>query len=57
MRSHTPNDIIINGAYLGAILLANPLPLLSYLIYIAVVVLLIVLLPNLEDGINYQVND
>jgi len=57
MRSHIPNYIIINGAYLGAILLAKPLPLLSYVIYITVVVLLIVFLPKLDDGINYQVND
>ncbi len=38
MRSHIPNYIIINSAYLGAILLANPLPLLSYAIYITAVV-------------------
>ncbi len=57
MRSHIPNYIIINGAYLGAILLANPLPLLSYLIYITAVVLLIIFLPKLDDGINYQVKE
>jgi len=55
MRSHTPNYVIVNGAYLGAILLAGTFPLLSYLIYIAVVILLIVFLPKLDDGINYQV--
>ena len=55
MRSHTPNYVIVNGAYLGAILLAGIFPLLSYLIYIAVVILLIVFLPKLDDGINYQV--
>ena len=55
MCSHTPNYVIVNGAYLGAILLASTFPLLSYLIYIAVVILLIVFLPKLDDGINYQV--
>ena len=55
MRSHTPNYVIVNGAYLGAILLANSFPLVSYLIYIAVVILLIVFLPKLDDGIKYHV--
>jgi uncharacterized membrane protein len=55
MRRHTPNYIIVNALYLCAILLAHTLPLLSYLIYISVVVLLIVFLPKLDDGINYQV--
>lgn len=54
LRSHTPVYIIINGAYLGAILLARPLPLLSYIIYIAVVVVIIFFLPKVDDGINYQ---
>jgi cobalamin synthase len=54
MRSHTPNYIIVNGAYLGAILLAHSFPLLSYIIYIAVVILIIVFLPKRDDGINYQ---
>lgn len=54
LRSHTPNYIIINGAYLGAILLAHRFPLVSYLIYISVVVFLIVFLPKPDDGINYQ---
>jgi len=57
MRSHIPNYIMINGAYLGAILLADPLPLLSYMIYIIAVLLLIIFLPKLDDGINYQVKD
>ena len=54
MRSHTPNYIFVNGSYLGAILLANIYPLASYLIYIAVVLLLIIFLPKVDDGINYQ---
>jgi len=57
MRKHIPNYIVINSAYLGAILVANPLPLLSYVIYITAVVLLIVFLPKLDDGINYQVKE
>ncbi len=56
LRQHTPVYAIVNGAYLGAILLAHPFPLLSYIIYIAVVVVLIVFLPKVDDGINYQVN-
>lgn len=52
LRSHTPVYIFVNVAYLGAILLAHSFPLLSYLIYIAVVVFLIVFLPKLDDGIN-----
>ena len=48
---------MVNGAYLVAILVARPLPLLSYLIYIAVVVLIIVFLPKVDDGINYQVKE
>jgi uncharacterized membrane protein len=54
MRSHTPVYIFVNVLYLCAILLAHPLPLLSYLIYIAVVVFLIVFLPKLDDGINFK---
>ena len=52
MRSHTPVYIVVNGSYLFAILLAHSLPLLSYLIYIAVIVFLMVFLPKLDDGIN-----
>ncbi|HXQ32614.1 MAG TPA: TMEM175 family protein [Anaerolineales bacterium] len=52
MRRHTPVYIFVNGSYLGAILLAHSLPLLSYLIYIVVIVALIVFLPKLDDGIN-----
>ena len=52
IRRHTPVYIFVNGAYLGAILLAHSLPLLSYLIYIVVIVALIVFLPRLDDGIN-----
>jgi len=54
LKRHTPVYIIVNGLYLCAILLAHPLPLLSYLIYIAVVAFLIIFLPKLDDGINYQ---
>jgi uncharacterized membrane protein len=54
MQRHTPVYIIVNGSYLGAILLAHSVPLLSYLIYIAVIVSLIVLLPRLDDGINVK---
>jgi len=52
IRSHTPVYLVVNGSYLGAILLAHSSPLLSYLIYIAVVVILIIFLPKLDDGIN-----
>ena len=54
LRSHTPNYIIVNGAYLLAILIAKPYPLASYLIYILVVTLLILLLPKQDDGIDYE---
>lgn len=54
LRRHIPNYIFVNGAYLGAILLANSLPGLSYTIYILVVLSLIIFLPKLDDGINYQ---
>lgn len=54
LRRHTPNYIFVNGSYLGAILLANIYPLVSYLIYIMVVLLLIIFLPKIDDGINYQ---
>jgi uncharacterized membrane protein len=54
MRSHTPVYIVVNGAYLGAILLAHSFPLLSYMIYIAVIIFLIVFLPKLDDGINIK---
>jgi uncharacterized membrane protein len=56
LRRHTPNYIVVNGAYLGAILLANSFPLASYLIYVFVVLGLIILLPKLDDGINYRGN-
>lgn len=52
MRQHTPNYIIVNVLYLAAILLARWLPLLSYLIYIIVVVFLIIFLPKLDDGLK-----
>ncbi len=54
LRSHIPNYIVVNVLYLCAILLAHPLPLASYVIYIAVVVFLIVFLPKVDDGINFK---
>ena len=54
LRGHTPIYIIVNGLYLGAILLAQPFPLLSYLIYMAVIVFLIVFLPKVDDGIRIK---
>jgi len=54
LRSHTPVYIFVNVLYLCAILVAHPLPILSYLIYIAVVVFLIVFLPKLDDGIKVK---
>ena len=51
VRRHTPIHITINVSYLCAILLAHPFPVLSYLIYIAVVIGLIVFLPRVDDGI------
>ena len=54
MRSHTPVYIFVNAAYLGAVLAAHTIPVLSYLIYIAVVVFLIVFLPKSDDGINIK---
>lgn len=54
LRSHTPNYIIVNGAYLVAMLMANVYPLVSYLIYIFVVALVIIFLPKQDDGIDYQ---
>lgn len=52
IRSHTPVYAVVNISYLVAILLAHSFPLLSYLIYIAVVVILIVFLPKVDDGIK-----
>jgi len=54
IRSHTPVYIVVNVSYLVAILLAHSFPLLSYLIYIAVVVILIIFLPKLDDGIKVK---
>jgi hypothetical protein len=54
LRGHTPVYLVVNGLYLGAILLAHPLPLLSYLIYIVVVVFLIIFLPKVDDGIKIK---
>jgi uncharacterized membrane protein len=52
LRSHTPAYIYVNGSYLVAILLAHSLPLVSYLIYIGVVVFLVIFLPKIDDGIK-----
>ena len=57
LHRHTPIYAVVNGAYLVAVLVAHALPLVSYLIYIAVVVLLFVILPKVDDGINYQVKE
>jgi len=57
LRRHTPVYAVVNAAYLVAILIAHRFPLVSYLIYIAVVVLIIVFLPKVDDGINYQVRE
>ncbi|MFN8398851.1 MAG: TMEM175 family protein [Anaerolineales bacterium] len=51
LQRHTPVYIVVNGLYLCAVLLAHKFPMLSYLIYIGVVFSLIVLLPNLDDGL------
>jgi uncharacterized membrane protein len=54
LRSHTPVYVFVNVAYLGAILFAHSLPLVSYLIYVTVVMFLIIFLPKLDDGINVK---
>lgn len=54
VRRHTPIHIAINVSYLFAILLAHFIPVLSYLIYVAVVIGLIIFLPRVDDGINIK---
>lgn len=54
VRRHIPIHIGINLSYLAAILLAHSFPLISYLIYVAVVIGLVFFLPKMNDGINYQ---
>jgi len=54
LRRHTPVYAVVNGLYLIAVLVAHRLPLVSYLLYSAVVVGLIVFLPKLDDGINIK---
>ncbi len=54
IQRHTPVYIVVNVSYLCAILLAHPFPLISYVIYIAVVVFLIVFLPKMDDGISMK---
>ena len=54
LQRHTVVYAVVNSAYLCAILAAHPFPLLSYLIYIGVIVILIVFLPKMDDGINYK---
>ncbi len=56
LRSHTPNYIIVNGAYLVAIFVASSLPTLSYGIYVVMVLTVIIILPKQNDGINYSGN-
>jgi uncharacterized membrane protein len=52
MRSHTPVYIFVNGLYLCAVFISHIFPLVSYLIYVGVVVVLIIFLPKLDDGIS-----
>ncbi|MCC6260643.1 MAG: DUF1211 domain-containing protein [Anaerolineales bacterium] len=54
LRSHTPNYLLVNGAYLIAILVANSMPVLSYIIYVVMVLTVIIVLPKQNDGINYS---
>jgi len=54
IRGHTPVYILVNVLYLCGILAAHPFPLLSYLIYILVVIFLIAFLPKVDDGINIR---
>ena len=54
LRRHTPVYAVVNGLYLVAVLVAQLLPLLSYLIYVVVVIGLIVFLPRVDDGINIK---
>lgn len=54
LRRHTPVYAVVNGLYLVAVLVAHPLPLLSYLIYVVVVIGLIVFLPKVDDGIQIK---
>jgi len=54
LRRHTPVYAVVNGLYLVAVLVAHPLPLLSYLIYVVVVIGLIVFLPKVDDGIKIK---
>ncbi len=54
LRRHTPVYAIVNGLYLIAILVAHPFPLLSYFIYVGVIVAMIVLLPKVDDGVNLK---
>ena len=54
VRRHTPIHIGINVSYLCAIFAAHAFPVLSYLIYVTVVVSLIVFMPKVDDGINIK---
>ena len=54
LRGHTPVYIVVNGLYLLAMLLARPLPLISYVIYVAVILFLIIFLPKVDDGIKIK---
>ena len=57
IHRHTPVYIVVNASYLFAILLASWLPLLSYFIYVGVVLFLIVFLPKLDDGMKVDEGD
>jgi TMEM175 potassium channel family protein len=57
LRRHTPVYAVVNAAYLVAILVAHSFPLVSYLIYLGVIVVLIIFLPKVDDGINYQAKE
>jgi uncharacterized membrane protein len=57
IRKHTPVYIVVNASYLFAILLAHWFPLLSYIIYVGVVLYLIVFLPKLDDDMKIDDGD
>ena len=51
---YTSVYVIVNSAYLLTMLLARPLPLVSYLIYIGVVVFIIIFLPKVDNDIKIK---
>lgn len=56
LRSHTPSYIIVNSAYIIAIVISHWLPLLSYIIYAGIAIIIITIFPLRNDGINYLGN-